>query len=311
MNPHNVQKYIFNKLNIEILDYEQEKINLYKFVQYLLNNRILYQFLIYLELSGDLNKYPILSEIKKIGDNKKVNFNATIKLIKNLATLNSLDYKIPKTFREIDYINSDIDLLVKKKDITKWQSIFYENNFRNFSHKIFFFKHDDQFIFNKKEKYKIDLSYNFNWQNLNFFNHDDFWVDSNNFDEIEDLIFIGSIIFKRMHFTINDLVRYRKINNFNYRYIESFGWEKLLLNFLKIIDKKLENKKSLYPLHLFELHKEAIKTTRNMKKIMFNYWSYLYLAYIRYYFTKKLPFEVKWYPNKYDNLLKRSLYIMK
>ena len=81
MNPHNVQKYIFNKFNIEILDYEQEKINLYKFVQYLLNNRILYQFLIYLEVSGDLNKYPILSEIKKIGDNKKYNFNTTLKLI--------------------------------------------------------------------------------------------------------------------------------------------------------------------------------------------------------------------------------------
>lgn len=303
---------LLNKLILE----EPEKfpladIDAFEFLKNVAQNRMLYWLAIKYSKSKNI-QLPVqkfLQEIKKIGDLKSNQFVETIEIIKKIALRNNLEYIIAKGEREYQYINSDIDLLIKEKDMQTWLNGFLDNKYEIKNHHVFMAVHNDQYNLVREGYYKVDITTQFNWEETNYFDNEFLWNGSNNHKlNIESNLItnMGSIIFKRMSINLIDYYYLKNINSKDINWdkikyqAKKYNWEKSLNKFLNFFENIDPSKDEFPALFNFSLYSEIFKEKIKNRTFSINYFAYFILARSRYYLLNKkhLPFHVYWFPYK-------------
>ena len=279
-----------------------------------IKNRVIYHCAKKLLAEGDVKNAgarDFLEHVAKKGDKRKKMFNKTLKEIEKIATKNSLKYAIAKKDRTVDYISSDIDLVVKQgKDFDKWVKAFENNGWSVEDHMEFFGNKVYQRTVEKNGFYKIDLTNQFCWHGNLYFDVKFLWRNFNSADhklskEADFLINFATVVFKKYHFSLLDFLYLKKLSkqNLNWQQIENqtikFKWHKTYKLIFKYF-KKLNEQKMQFPkvFSIFMILRIFWQTLLN-NRFSLNAFAYFVFARIRYILLPLyLPGHVWWVPMK-------------
>lgn len=232
----------------------------------------------------------------------------TLELINKIGKKKKLIFKNFKNDRYFKDINSDLDILVKKKDFFKWVQAFEEFKFKKKKHKLFYRETSRyQKIFLKNGFSKVDLTIHYDYNNFDYLSEEYLWSKKVSDNEKNIIIMSLAIIFKRKFINLNDyflILNFIKKNNFSKKSkieMKKYGWQETMQIFTYEI-KKIEKNigKTKFPYFSWKLFFSIIKfQIKKGYKFPFVYWAYFILAQIRSYILYKghyLPFHVFWIP---------------
>lgn len=181
-------------------------IDAYKFAVFLMQNRLLYWFSKnYYSEVGDPELVDFFEWIKNRGDAVVEIQKKTLRKISDISGEFGLDYMIAKLGRNFDYISSDIDLVVRQKDMESWISIFEKMDFKVEKHTEFMGNKVYQRTVSHPDYTKIDLTSQFCWQGNLYFSKELIWqrhgaIGKELSIEADFLINFCTVIFKKYYY---------------------------------------------------------------------------------------------------------------
>lgn len=275
------------------------------FLLWLSHNRLLYWYSCLPNAkSGKWIRY------RKIGEVYQKKFNQTIGFISKISAKNNLSYIIAKYDRNLPFIASDIDLLIRPEDLSRWVEIFRSSDFHIERHPEFIKSRPFQLTVRHKKYYKIDLTTQFCWQDSQYFSPAFLWYNSRLkrhqlSSEADFLVNLGNIIFKRMYLTILDylylinyskklnIIRISKEQSSLYNWPESFD---RTTEWINRINPATADFPVLFPIWLAGA---IFKEKFDHKKFNINYFCYYLLSNARYKLLRsRLPYHVDWHQKK-------------
>lgn len=289
--------------------YEKKKIKKHSnkdnfFYLYAIKNKLLYFYCkTFLKINSDLIKKILLEGLTMVRKKKK-----SKDLIHKISKKYNLEFKDLKTERIFDDINTDFDVLVRRKDFQTWKKKLVEFGFDVKKHHTFFKSTSDyQKNFLKKNYAKIDLTIHFNYKGFDYLSEKYLWNKSVGDEEKKILIMSLSIIFKRVYINLNDfflIYNFLKKSKFSKESIyemKKYGWYdimKCFINEIKATFKNIENVK--FPYFSKKLFFKVLKfDLKNLSNFPYWFWFYFLLSQLRsfiFYRGHYLPFNVFWIP---------------
>ena len=232
--------------------------------------------------------------------------NKSKSLIHKISKKYNLEFKDLKTERFFDDINTDFDVLVRKKDFQIWKKKLINFGFDMKKHQIFFKSTSDfQKNFLKKNHANIDLTIHFNYKGLDYLSEKYLWNKTVSDEEKKILIMSLAIIFKRVYINLNDfflIYNFLKKSKFSKESIyqmKKYGWYDIMNCFIGEIEiafKNIEN--IIFPYFSKKLFFKVLKfDTKNLFNFPYWFWFYFLLSQIRSYIFYQghyLPFHVFW-----------------
>lgn len=291
-------------------DLDIDDVDLFKFMVFLAQNRLLYWFVLHYETHFDGKVRELLSHIATKGKLRSREFDKTVGLINAISVRHDLKYAITKKKRDYPYISCDVDLLVSSQQYEDWIDAFRNEGFSIGGHGLLFVENHQQNILRKDLFYKIDITTQFDWQGSHYFDTEFLWDNCNDKDhelsaEAEFLVNLGAIAFKRMSLSLIDCLYLGNVlrnGNLKLHVIEDqaskYGWEKSyrkVVNFILSADPNRHDFPRLFP---SDIYLEIFYEKLMHGKLSLNYILYFVLARLRYYILgkKHVPFHVYWYP---------------
>ena len=195
-----MKQKVFNNLIKDF--YEKNKIKKTNYLDkffylYAIKNKLLFFYCKnFIDDESYLTK-QILFKGSKMLDEKK----ASKKIILEISKNRNLKFKDLKTDRIFPDINTDFDVLEKKKDFETWKNELIKAGFKMKKHHTFFKSTSEyQKNFLKKNFAKIDLTVHFNYKGFDYLSEDYLWNKDVSDEEKKVIIIAQSILANSMLF---------------------------------------------------------------------------------------------------------------
>jgi hypothetical protein len=337
-----IEKY--SKIIIQIILNKQEaksiewnKIDFYKLLVQASHNRVLYLFakkLIDSDVGLQDEDKNLLVDILREGKKKIEILGDTLLLLEGIFAKENIDYLIVKTFKYLDYVTFDVDVLVRYKEFKKAINILGMNNIAVKPHPTIQGLHQKNCF--KPGYLNMDLHRKFFWLGVDHIDLDFVWstktervIGEVNCPaprlEVDFLLHNKQLVHERRYITLLDFlaVKYANDEGLNWdkimEQVVKYKWDNtffILLNWLNYIHREIFkknmvdvnkycdvrpnaiNKKELkMPLHYPV--KDVIKVFKEIafkqKHIPFFGFAYYFFTTVRYKIKNRLPFYDHWY----------------
>ncbi|MFC1621988.1 nucleotidyltransferase family protein [Patescibacteria group bacterium] len=288
------------------------------------SNRVLYVFVQNLyksDFSLNPKQKEDLQKIIEVGNQKTKAFRDTIEFLKKNLGFQNIPYLVVKTFKYIDYVTFDVDVLVPYESFDAAQKVLADNGCQICPHPRKQGFHQRNCV--KEGLLNIDLHRKFYWQGFEHIDLDFVWKNArtriiNGIEcpcpslEADFLLHNKQLVYERYYITLLDFLAVkfaRKSANFDMEsvvtQVEKYKWAKSfknLLAHLNTIDTALYNKGSnaiempfLYP--YIQVWQQFFEITQGQKNIPVYDFLYYHFAFGRYYLSKKarFPYYQHWF----------------
>jgi len=299
------------------------------------HNRVLHVYCKRLLVNAKSNisnsQRKILEKISLTSERYLLAAHKTIKQIDKIFKKHKIEYLIVKTFKYIDYVTFDIDVLVKYSKFEQALKVLNDSDFKIEDHPGKKTQGLHQRNCLKSGLLKIDLHRKFFWLGIEHISEDFLWKNTRtmklyNFkcpvpsNESDFILHNKQLLYERRYVTLLDFIAIKKSieNGINFsavsKEIEKFCWDESYLRLMLIINwlnfkmfgkyllknhdiKKISNKCLSMPYH-FDL--------KHVMQIFFEMWqrhnllsifgfSYYVFTTVRYKLKNRLPFYDHWF----------------
>lgn len=289
--------------------YEKKKIKKFNnkdnfFYLYAIKNKLLYFYCKnFVKTNSDLIKKILFEGSTMI--RKK---NKSKDLINKISKKYNLEFKDLKTERIFDDVNTDFDVLVRKKDFQIWKKKLVKFGFDVKKHHTFFKSTSDyQKNFLKKNYANIDLTIHFNYKGFDYLSEKYLWSKIVSDEEKKIMIMSLGIIFKRVYINLNDFfliynfLKKSKFSKESIREMKKYGWYEIMKCFIDEIKSTFENIEDVkFPYFSKKLFFKVLKFDfKSLLNFPYWFWFYFFLSQLRsfiFYRGHYLPFNVFWIP---------------
>jgi len=212
----------------------------------------------------------VLSDISLEGDKLLDALGDTIKLLDAVFSKNNIDYLIVKTYKYLDYVTFDVDVLVKYDDFFLAQNALSENGVDITPHPGKNTQGLHQRNCFKKGLLKIDLHRKFYWLGIDHIDDDFLWKNTRKETiggficpipsvEVDFLLHNKQLIFERRYITFLDFIAIKlsiqdKDSRVNWKIIEemvvNYKWQNgfyKLMAHLNLVNYLLYDETNLFP----------------------------------------------------------------
>ena len=285
------------------------------FLKYLSQNRVLYTTSRYLQeklVELDSKKESDLKKILDAGALEIRKFTDTIDFLEKNLRGRGVNYLVVKTFKFLDYVTFDVDVLVHYEDFHNAQTLLREAGCKIFSHPRKQGLH--QRNCRKEGLLNIDLHRKFYWQGLEHIDLDFVWRNPKDREingtrclcpslEADLLLNAKQLMYERYYVTLLDYFAVKSIlesKNLNLNIVREqvrkFGWEKTFNNLVSTIGKIGINTEMPAFISYTEVWRQLFEILINQGKLPLYDFAYYHFAFLRYFINNdRLPYYDHWF----------------
>lgn len=286
-----------------------------QFLKSLSQNRVLYTASKTLLSNPEKLTSKQISAIEKInseGMNRQRMFQDTVDFLENSLGKENIPYLIVKTFKYLDYVTFDVDVLVPYERFKDTQRVLAKYGCEILSHPRKQGVH--QRNCRKKGLLNIDLHRKFYWQGLEHIDLDFVWASSHKREingtecpcpsiEVDLLLHLKQLAYERYYITYLDYLAISKmLDEVDKKLLldqaQKFGWSNSLLYTFKLINQADGTNFPIF-FSYAQVLKQFFETIIKQRKTTFFDLMYYHYTFLRYTLNRdRLPYYDHWFDFK-------------
>lgn len=288
-----------------------------KFLKKLSHNRVLYSYSKKVLAQGpklDKEKKQDLRKIVREGERRMKQFEKTVKFLNKNLKAKGIPYLVVKTFKYIDYVTFDVDVLVPYEKFYEAQELLEKGGCRILPHPRKQGLHQRNCV--KKGLLNIDLHRNFYWLGIEHVDLNFVWKKPRRRKingvmcscpslEVDFLLHNKQLAYERYYVTLLDYLAvtegrvdmdFSKIR----RQVKKYRWEYsyyVLMHVLDEIENSLDSVSLPYMYPLKNVFEQLLEVLMHNRKVLFADFGYYCFTFMRYFLSgkRRMPYYDHWF----------------